>query len=149
MSFTDMQSKSPSSHDEESTSPPWLVARLVAELERRTNLTQELRLAVDHRGVRDGHRLSIALLGVMAFASRAGCRPEQVRRFIASFVRAGIGREVDRETGDRVVRRSVGFVDAVYLAFGADGFVTAPAVVLAEIGPLPSAMSTPVPDALR
>ena len=70
---------------------PWLLSRLIIGLDGGSNLAAELRLATGPEGVRDPERLSLTLLGVMTYAVRAGCRPEQVRRFADFFVGVVLG----------------------------------------------------------
>ena len=101
-----------------SPTPPWLVTRLLAELDTKTTYAEELRLALDVHGIRDRERALLALLGVMAFATRAGCRPDQVRRVVAWFARSAAEQLLHPAATDALVRRCTGFVDAVYLLYG-------------------------------
>lgn len=99
-------------------SAPWLVARLFAELDADTSFAEELQLSLDSRGVRDRERALLALLGVMSYASRAGCRPVQVRRLVGSFARRAATERLDAEATETFVQHCVGLVDAVYLLYG-------------------------------
>ena len=70
----------------------------------------------------DGPRFALALLGALAFAGRAGCRPVQVRRFAEAFVRTTLDGERDPSTVDTSATRALRAVDTLYLLHGARAF---------------------------
>jgi autonomous glycyl radical cofactor GrcA len=72
---------------------PWMLSRLLVSVEGGTNLAAELRRAAGPDGVHDPERLALTTLGVMRHALRAGCTPDQVRRFTDFFVGVVLGQE--------------------------------------------------------
>ena len=113
---------SPSAAALEGPDVPSFVTRLLGELRAGTPLVEELRLAVGDDHERDGTRFALALLGAMAFASRAGCRPAQVRRFAESFVQTTLEGVRDAAIVEECALRAVGVVDTLYLLYGARAF---------------------------
>jgi hypothetical protein len=101
---------------------PEAIARLVDDLTAGTPLAEELRLAVADDETPDGVRFALALLGALAFAARAGCRPVQVRRFAESFVRTTLDGERAATTVDVCAGRAARVVDTLYLLHGARAF---------------------------
>lgn len=112
---------SPSAVALEGPDVPSFVTRLLGELRAGTPLVEELRLAVSD-DERDGVRFALTLLGAMAFASRAGCRPAQVRRFAESFVQTTLEGVRDAAVVEECALRAVGVVDTLYLLHGARAF---------------------------
>jgi hypothetical protein len=102
---------------------PEAIADLVAELTVRTPLAEELSIAVLGDESPDGTRFALALLGALAYAGRAGCRPVQVRRFAEAFVRTTLEAEVAaEEIVEASAARALRAVDTLYLLHGARAF---------------------------
>jgi hypothetical protein len=101
---------------------PEAIARLVEDLIAGTPLAEELRLAVVDGESLDGTRFALALLGALAYAGRAGCRPVQVRRFAEAFVRTTLDGERAPATVDTCAARALRAVDTLYLLHGARAF---------------------------
>lgn len=113
--------------DAEDGRAPASVTRLLCELHTGSPLVDELRVAVgDARDERDGTRFALSLLGAMAFASRKGCRPVQVRRFAEAFVRTALEPERDAAVVDDCAARAVGVVDSLYFLHGVRAFAGDP-----------------------
>ena len=108
-----------------------LLVSLVDELRDRTELLEEIRrgaLTAD-----DDTRLTLALLGAMSFAHRAGCRAPLIRLFVVRVVREALAGEGDVLLQRRVTRRAVGLLDAIYLLRGPMGLDAEPQAVLSEL----------------
>ncbi|MGZ8377298.1 MAG: hypothetical protein ACXW61_13825 [Gemmatirosa sp.] len=101
---------------------PEAIAGLVADLTVGTPLAEELQLAVVDGEAPDGVRFALALLGALAFAARAGCRPVQVRRFADALVRTTLDGVRAPETVELCAGRAVRVVDTLYLLHGARAF---------------------------
>jgi hypothetical protein len=98
--------------------PSPFVSRVVAALQRHTELAAEIRDSVTGAAVGDRARWDLAIFGVIALASRVARHPIDVRQVVARFVAAALGTHADAAARTHRAESAAAMVDALCLLVG-------------------------------
>jgi hypothetical protein len=96
-----------------SRSATWRLATLVTRLDLHAQHREEVRRAVGPDGVREPHRLALALLGVLRLARRAGGDAAQARVLVQCLVHDALGASHEPRLVEQVALRCVRLAEAL------------------------------------